>query len=78
MVFTGNRSTSWQAIEHGLELLKQRYIWRVGDGASIRVCRDPWILRGLAFRPITPKRRCRPKWVVDFMQTDGSWNITLL
>lgn len=77
-VFIGNGSTSWQAIEHGLEQLKQGYIWRVGDGSSIRVWRDPWIPRGSSFRPITPKRRCRLKWVADFMQTDGSWNITLL
>ena len=35
-VFTGNGSSTWHAIEYGLELLKKGIIWRVGNGASIR------------------------------------------
>lgn len=36
-VFTGNASSTWQAISHGLDLLKKGLIWRVGNGRSIRV-----------------------------------------
>ena len=44
-VFTGNASSSWQAISHGLDLLKKGLIWRVGNGRSIRIWRDNWIPR---------------------------------
>ena len=42
-VFSGNASPTWHAIQHGLELLKQGLIWRVGNGESIRIWRDPWL-----------------------------------
>ena len=56
-VFTGNGSSTWLAIEHGLELVKQGYIWRVGNGTNIRIWRDPWIPNGAPLKPITPKLR---------------------
>jgi hypothetical protein len=34
-VFSGNGSSTWHAIEYGLELLKEGVIWRVGNGAQI-------------------------------------------
>jgi hypothetical protein len=36
-VFSGNGSSTWHAIEYGLELLKQGVIWRVGNGSNIRI-----------------------------------------
>jgi hypothetical protein len=39
-VLTGNPSSTWTAISHGFELLKQGIIWRVGNGLSIRIWRD--------------------------------------
>ena len=36
-VFTGNSSSLWQAISHGLDLLKKGLLWRVGNGTSIRI-----------------------------------------
>lgn len=77
-MFTGNGSSTWLAIEYGLELVKQGYIWHVGNGADIRIWRDPWIPRGPSFEPITPKRRCRLKWVAGPLNADGSWNTTLI
>lgn len=35
--FTGNASSSWQAISHGLDLLKKGLVWRVGTERSIGV-----------------------------------------
>jgi hypothetical protein len=32
MVFTTNASPSWQGVQHGLELLKQGLIMRIGNG----------------------------------------------
>ncbi|KAM0909255.1 hypothetical protein ACQ4PT_014931 [Festuca glaucescens] len=50
-VFTGNGSSTWHAIEHGLQLLMQGVIWRVGNGAQIRAWRDPWIPRDSGYLP---------------------------
>jgi hypothetical protein len=36
-VFSGNPSSTWSAISHGLDLLKQGIIWRVGNGQRITV-----------------------------------------
>ncbi|KQK16103.2 hypothetical protein BRADI_1g26757v3 [Brachypodium distachyon] len=77
-VFTGNTSSSWQAIEFGLELVKKGIIWRVGNGESVRIWRDPWIPRDFSRRPITPRRSCRLKWVSELLTQDGSWNMDLL
>lgn len=77
-VFPSNGSSTWHAIEYGLELLKKGIIWRVGNGASIRAWRDPWILRSHQLRPITVRGRCRLCWVSDLIQPSGGWNMDLL
>ncbi|KAK1660876.1 hypothetical protein QYE76_049035 [Lolium multiflorum] len=73
-VFTGNGSSTWHAIEYGLQLLKKWAIWRVGNGASIRVWRDPWIPRDSGRYPRSAQGRCRFRWVSDFLLPDGQWN----
>jgi hypothetical protein len=73
-VFTGNGSSTWHAIEYGLELLKKGIIWRVGNGAQIRVWRDPWIPKQNSYKPRTPQGRCRYRWVSDFLDEHGQWN----
>jgi hypothetical protein len=77
-VFSGNSSSTWNAIAYGRELLKKGVIWRVGNGANIRVWRDPWIPRDAMHTPKTPQGRCRFRWVADFLQPDGSWNLARL
>jgi hypothetical protein len=77
-VFTGNRSSTWHAIQYGLELLKQLVIWRVGNGAQIRASRDPWIPRDSNHRPRSAQGRCRYHCVADFLQPGGSWNLQSL
>ena len=39
--FSGCASPGWRSIEYGLELLKKGIIWRVGNGRSIRIWRNP-------------------------------------
>lgn len=39
-VFSGNASPTWQAVVHGLDLLKKGLIWRIGDGSSVCIWRD--------------------------------------
>lgn len=77
-IFTGNDSSSWQAIEHGVELLKKGIIWRIGNGQNIRTWRDPWIPRDFSRRPITPKGNCRYNKISDFITPDGQWNGQML
>jgi hypothetical protein len=64
-VFIGNGSSTWHAIEHGLQLLKKGTIWRVSNGAKIRAWRDPWIPRDVNYYPRAPQGRCR----IDGSQT---------
>lgn len=77
-VFTGNASSSWQAISYGLDLLKKGLVWRVGNGRSIRVWRDKWISRPYSYKPISPQGRCRIRFVSDLLNQNGSWNYELL
>ncbi|KAI5000259.1 hypothetical protein ZWY2020_004848 [Hordeum vulgare] len=77
-VFPSNSSRVWKGIEHGLALVKKGMIWRVGNGAQIRVWRDPWIPRGPPFTPILPKRNCRLNKVKDFLDVYGNWKSDLL
>uniref|UniRef100_A0A453EAU8 Reverse transcriptase domain-containing protein n=1 Tax=Aegilops tauschii subsp. strangulata TaxID=200361 RepID=A0A453EAU8_AEGTS len=72
-VFTGNSSSSWQAISHGLDLLKKGLLWRVGNGTSIRIWRDNWIPRPFSYKPISAQRRCRIRYVADLLNENGSW-----
>jgi hypothetical protein len=77
-VFTGNPSSTWRAIEYGLELLKKGVIWRIGNGAMVRIWRDPWTPRKEYCKTISPKKRCRLRWVSELLNSDGTWNVELL
>lgn len=74
--FSCNIFPTWRAIVRGLELLKKGIIWRVGNGKSICVWRDPWIPSDHSRRPISLRGNCWLKWVSDLIDQDGSWNIT--
>jgi hypothetical protein len=77
-VFPRGASSSWQAIQHGLELLKKGLIWRIGNGQSIRIWRDPWIPRPHSFRPISKQRNCRIRRVSGFLSQQGAWDMQKL
>ena len=77
-MFSGNASSSWQAISHGLELLKKGLTWRVGDGKSIRVWRDNWIPRPFSYKPISRQGACRIRYVSDLLNENGSWKVHIL
>ena len=76
-IFTGNASSSWQAISHGLELLKKGSIWQVSNGRSIRVCHN-WIPWPFSYKPISRQGLCRIHFVSDLLNNNGSWNSQLL
>lgn len=72
MVFSGNASSTWTAISHGLDLLKKGLIWRVGNGRSIRIWRDAWIPRPFSYRPISAQGTCRYRFVSELLSGNGS------
>jgi hypothetical protein len=59
MVFRQDASPSWWGIEHGLELLKQGLLWRVGNGEKINIWRDRWLPRDFNMTPIAGKTNTR-------------------
>jgi hypothetical protein len=71
-VFSGNASSTWQAITHGLDLLKKGLIWRVGNGQSIRIWRDAWIPRPTTYKPVSSKRRCILRFVSELIDQFGN------
>jgi hypothetical protein len=42
---------------YGMELLKHGVIWRIGDGRSVRIWRDNWLLRSEELKVIGPRGR---------------------
>jgi hypothetical protein len=77
-VFAGNASSTWQAIQYGLELIKKGLVWRVGDGSQIRIWRDPWLPRPPSYRPISNQGDCRLRRVAALITEDATWNQDLL
>ncbi|KAJ1269253.1 hypothetical protein BS78_07G196800, partial [Paspalum vaginatum] len=69
---SANASTTWQAVLHGLELLKQGLIWRIGNGSQVRIWRDPWIPRDMSLKVSSRRGRCRLHWVSELLNQEGS------
>ena len=65
--FPSQTSPTWKALMHGLELLKKGAIWRVADGAKIKIWRHKWIPKGWSLCPTRGRRPCRLKWVSQLM-----------
>nr|XP_051205578.1 uncharacterized protein LOC127319648 [Lolium perenne] len=61
--FIQDVSATWKGVMHGLELLKQGAIWRVGSGSMVKIWRDNWLPRADNLKLSGMKERCRLKWV---------------
>ena len=48
-------SYTWQSVMAGVEALKIGYIWRVGDGAKIKIWDDEWIPQSRSRKVITAR-----------------------
>lgn len=79
VVVRSEASPTWRAIEHGLKLLKEGLIWRVGSGSKIQIWRDKWIPRGQSLKITRKKGRSRIHWVNQLM-TPGhrEWDVGML
>jgi hypothetical protein len=66
--FTQNCSQTWRGIMHGLELMKQGVMWRIGDGSKVNIWRSNWIPRDTGLKITGRRRSCRLKWVSRLMK----------
>jgi hypothetical protein len=78
-VFRSEASPVWHDIEHGLELLKEGIVWRIGDGNNIRIWRDNRLPRDMALyaHPRKPINRYRRVSQLADAST-GTWNAQLI
>lgn len=74
-----NPSYVWRSLTWGRDLLKMGLRWRVGSGNSIRVFKDPWIIRPNTFRAITiPASHLENLTVVELRSVTGDWDWNLI
>jgi hypothetical protein len=70
---------TWRSIQKGLRVLRNGMIWRIGNGRSVRIWRDPWIPREWSRRPETPKgNNLISKVDVLIDPTTGEWDRQLV
>jgi hypothetical protein len=78
-VFRQNASPSWHGIEHGLELVKEGLISRIGNRNNVNIWRDNWIPRDYKMKATPGKTKSRIRRVNQLLKPDGkSWNETLV
>jgi hypothetical protein len=78
-VFRAQASPVWHGIEHGLELLKEGVVWRIGDGKSIRTWRDNWIPRNHALKAQPTRIPDRHRRVYQLVNSvDSSWKVQII
>lgn len=72
-------SYAWRSILQGIDVVKQGYIWRVGDGTNINIWRDPWIPRPWSRRVITPRGASLLTHVNELLcPITGAWDEQLI
>jgi hypothetical protein len=60
-------SYTWCSILKGIELIKKGMIWRVGNGRSVHIWKDPWIPRGVTRLPCSHRGQNLIQWVSDLI-----------
>lgn len=72
-------SYSWGSILHGLQLVKEGCIWRIGDGQKVKIWSDPWIPRAWSRTVLTPKPGNLITRVCDLIcPITGGWDVRLV
>lgn len=77
--FPSVSSPTWKAIEHGLQLLKDGVIWRIGNGTNIKIWRHRWIPKG--DKSVVPRKNNRNRLLyVNELLNPGTkeWNERLV
>ncbi|XP_035551053.1 uncharacterized protein LOC118349651 [Juglans regia] len=70
----------WKSIWSSLELLKEGTVWRIGNGASIKISKDKWLPRPVTYQVQTPPNTLDPESRVEvLMDTENrSWKKDLV
>jgi ribonuclease HI len=77
--FIQDVSSAWKGVMHGLELLKQGAIWRIGSGSMVKIWRDNWLPRADNLKLSGMKERCRLKWVSQLIDpVTRTWNEAII
>ncbi|KAK1650817.1 hypothetical protein QYE76_068622 [Lolium multiflorum] len=72
-------SYTWRSILRGVALLKEGLIWRVGDGANIKMWKDPWIPSGITRKPRSLQGNSPATLVADLLNPlTGDWDEALV
>ena len=75
-----NSSFVWKSLMAAMPILKQGCCWRVGDGSSIRVMEDRWIINYPTNKVLHPPEEQDWEWRVSDLidQTSRSWDRELV
>ncbi|ONI07869.1 hypothetical protein PRUPE_5G143900 [Prunus persica] len=68
----------WKSILWGRVVIEDGLIWRVGNGASIRIFQDRWIPKPFTFKPLLARGLDWNTTVSDLLTASGSWDLPLL
>uniref|UniRef100_A0A453D5L5 Reverse transcriptase zinc-binding domain-containing protein n=1 Tax=Aegilops tauschii subsp. strangulata TaxID=200361 RepID=A0A453D5L5_AEGTS len=72
-------SYSWRSLLHGLDLFKEGYIWRIGEGTQVRFWSDLWLPRPWSQKVLTPRGASLLEFVSDLISPiTGSWDEQLV
>lgn len=75
----GPRSSKvWRSLVWGCEIIKKGYRWRIGDGNSVDILKDPWIPRPRTFKIFDHPFIHDGLKVIDLKRGDGSWDIDMI
>lgn len=69
-------SYTFRSILHGRDLLREGLIWRIGDGAQVRIHHDNWIPRSSSMKPLGQLYMPGVTRVAHLLSSDGKgWNM---
>lgn len=68
----------WRSLVWGKELLMKGLIWTIGEGKSVKIYEDKWILRPTSFKPISLQTLPRLTTVQQLIQAPRQWNKALI
>jgi hypothetical protein len=72
-------SYAWRSICHGIELIKEGYIWRIGNGESVKIWEDPWLPQLWDRKVNSPRNGNLLDRVSDLINpVTGSWDNQLV
>jgi hypothetical protein len=69
-------SYTWQSITAGVATFKRGYLWRVGNGESIKIWYDPWIPSSPDRKVISPRNNVIYTKVSELIRpVTGQWDV---